>query len=228
MSTVTGATRRDVANEEPKAARFEQVIYWITANRDDFDVPRFKASLPSAVRNRDDLAVLIGSKDEAETPYHALFGWTISDEEIDLNIEYYAGPLRHLDGDSPHGDDTPDRDVDGPPAEELMRWLGEFFTVETVTAHAHVRYRYPAESREATFELKLATNAPLGAKLYGVALHLPTKPDGVVSVRLTRGGSDWYAELIGDRDLTFRNFSPIEETDALQTFITAFIREKTS
>lgn len=225
MLIVAVAPRCDVSSEESKAALFEQLIYWITVNRDDFDVPRFRASLPSAVRERDDLEVLIGTK-QTGNQYHALFGWTIGDEEVDLNIEYYAGPLRELEGESHETSDA--SDANGPPAEELMLWLGQFFTTETVTSHAHVRYRYPADSREATFELNLPNEAPLGAKLYGVALQLPTRPDGVVSVRLTRGGSDWYAELIGDRDLTFRTFSAIEEANALQAFLTKFLREKTS
>lgn len=219
--------RRDVFDEATKPALFEQIIYWITVSRDEFDVPKFRASVPSLVRDRDDVMVQIASEKNTVGPYHALFGWTIGDEEVDLNIEYYAGPLVEVSGEPP-ASDTNDKDADGPPAESLMLWLGQFFATETVSSHAHARYRYPAPLREATFDLSLAKEAPHGARLYGVALQLPSKPGGVVSVRITRGSSDWYAELIADRDITFRGFSPLAESNALETFLSSFLRETQS
>jgi hypothetical protein len=229
MPNSTAVPGREVSTEKVKEAPFEQIIYWITANRDDFDVPLFRASLPDPVRDRDDVAMLIASETELEGQFHALFGWTIGNEEIDLNVEYYAGPLPEVAGEpNSAGSDISTSDRDGPPAEDLMRWLGQFFATDTVTSHAHARYRYPAESREATFDLALTTESPYGAKLYGVALQLPTKPDGVVSVRFTRGKSDWYAELIGEREITFRDFSPINEGNVLQAFLSSFLRETTS
>ena len=220
---------REVSTEEVKEAPFEQIIYWITANRDEFDVPRFRDSLPDAVRDRDDVTVLIASEIELEGQYHALFGWTIGNEEVDLNVEYYAGPLPEIRGEAADAASDPSKsDRDGPPAEHLMGWLGQFFATENVTAHAHARYRYPGQSRAATFDLALMAEPPHGAKLYGVALQLPTKPDGVVSVRLTRGKSDWYAELIGEREISFRDFSPIDEGNRLQAFLGSFLRETTS
>ena len=208
----------DIVSQQ--ATPLEQIIYWVVANRDDFDVPKFRSALPKPFREKDDLDVFVASEGESEPRYHALFGWTITEEEVSLNIEYtVAPPPPGLD------EEKDDSETDGPPAEGLMPWLGQFFATESITSHAHARFRFPVDSRQTTFELSLAGEAPHDARLYGVALQLPTRPDGVVSVRLTRGGSDWYAELISDREVVFRDFSVSDESQRLASFLSSFLKE---
>ena len=191
----------------------------MTANRDDFDVSRFRSELPEAVRERDDLAVLIASEDNTAGSYHALLGWTITNEEISLNIEYRSGSLDTTEGE-PLGEE-----VKGPPAEALMLWLGQFFATDSIVAHAHARFRFAANSRDTTFNFALAGELPHSARLYGLALQLPTKPDGIVSVRLTRGQSDWYAEIVGEREVVFGEFSPLTESESIGRFLDLFLKE---
>jgi hypothetical protein len=202
--------------QAPFVDGFEQAIYWITVSRDDFDVSRFREALPGSVGQRDDVTVRIASNEHVG--YHAFFGWTVTDEDITFSIEYNKGQLAH-DGE----ENSIGPKEDGPPAEDLMRWLGQFFTTTSVTAHAHLRYRYSVENRQSTFPLSLATEPPCGAELYGVALRLSKKPDGVVSVRLTRSQSDWYAELICDRQVRFIDFSPLADAQQLLVLLGQFL-----
>jgi hypothetical protein len=187
---------------------FEQAIYWLSTNRDDFDVTRFRAALPPSERTEDDGFALVPPGDGEHGDFHAFFAWKITEEDIALNIDY------HIGAPGPAHDDLDSVDVEGgPKSEDLMRWLGQFFNTTAVGSHAHIRYRYPSESRQSTFRFSLASELPIEADLFGVALSLPNKPDGVSSVRFTRGQSDWYAEATCEREITFATFSP--STDAL-------------
>lgn len=213
----------DKINSGPIPEGLEQAIYWMSAGRDDFDIFGFRAALPKQVRDEDDSAVLVAPSNDA-SEYHAFFAWNMDDEEVNLSVEYRVGKMEHAHV-SGGAEDT---DVeDGPSADHLMAWLGKFFKDKDVPSHLHVRYRYPYESRKSTISFSLGNASPLpgNAEIYGIALRLPDKPSGATSVRLTGESSDWYAEIIADRDVNFIEFSPFADATMLQAVLRTFLED---
>jgi hypothetical protein len=76
--------------------------------------------------------------------------------------------------------------------------------------------------------MALTSALPAEAELYGVALRLRNTPDGITSVRLTRGLSDWYVEITYDRELRFADFEPINDAATLLPTLALFLTEKRS
>jgi hypothetical protein len=192
---------------------FDQILYWIKPSVDDFDVPAFRQALPSAVRERDRAVVSLAPRAGTEGRYHAFFAWVIGPEDVMLRIDYHYGPMEEA------------VDEHEPYAEELMQWLAQFFNTDSVTAHAHVRLRYSTATHTSKMPLILATEAPTEAELYGVALRLRAKPNGATSVRLTRGQSHWYAEVIGERPVPFAEFTPMDDVIAFREVLAMFVVE---
>jgi hypothetical protein len=200
-----------------------QVIYWMSAGRDDFDIFGFREALPEHVRDNDDSAVFVAPNSSA-SDYHAFFAWSVTDEEISLSVEYRAGKM----SDIAVFDDEEGEDVEaGPSADHLMAWLGGFFKDKSAPSHLHVRYRYPYDSRKSAIPFSIGGDSPLphNAEIYGVALRLPDKPGGATSVRLTQERSDWYAEVIADRDVNFAEFSLFADAASLQAVLRTFLVE---
>jgi len=192
----------------------EQVIYWLSAGRDDFDIFAFRAEVPEQVRDADNCAIVIGPSD-AESNYHAFFAWSVTDADVDLSVEYRVGKMS-ASGDTVVGPAT---------ADDLMAWLGKFFKDKSITSHLHLRYRYPNESRKSTIPFSFGSPLPASAEIYGIAVRLPDKPSGATSVRLTKESSDWYAEIIADSDVTFADFSPFADAASLQTVLELFLKD---
>lgn len=192
---------------------FDQILYWINTSVDDFDVPAFRDALPSAVKQRDRAVVSVAPRDGAGGKYHAFFAWTISSDDVTLTLDYHDGPMAHAAGEHE------------PYAEELMQWLAQFFNTESVIAHAHVRLRYSTATHGTKMPLALSTDVPSDAELYGVALRLRTKPHGATSVRLTRGQSHWYAEVIGERAIALTNSTPVGDVSVFREVLSLFVEE---
>jgi hypothetical protein len=208
----------------------ERLQYWLLTTRDDFDVARFREALPAVLRQSDSTSVLIESADEP-FPYGAMFAWAIFGDEVELTIDYQLNPIGHEidDGDRDDTDtaETEDEGEDSLPCpEHLMSWIGNFFGSNSASSHGHARYRYPGDQKQATFEMSLASELPTDAELYGVALRLRNSPNGITSVRLTRGLSDWYIEIIYDREIVFAEFTPLDDAASLLPTLEQFLREK--
>jgi hypothetical protein len=192
---------------------FDQILYWVNASVDDFDVPAFRAALPAGVRPRDNAAVSVAPRDGNQGTYHAFLAWTLGAEDVTLTIDYHDGPMAHAE------------DEHEPYAEELMSWLGQFFSTDSVTAHAHVRLRYSTATHRTKMPLSLSVEVPGEAELYGIALRLRAKPSGATSVRLTRGQSHLYTEVIGERTVSFAHFTPAEDVGVFRDVLAMFIEE---
>ncbi|MBV9494775.1 MAG: hypothetical protein JOZ54_11065 [Acidobacteria bacterium] len=208
-----GKTPATAPDHPDTVGPFDQILYWINTSVDDFDVPAFQLALPSGVKQRDSAVVSLASRDGVAGKYHAFFAWAVSSEDVALTIDYHDGPMDHA------------ADEKEPYAEELMRWLARFFNTDSVTAHAHVRLRYSTATHATKMPLALAAEAPADAELYGVALRLRTKPHGATSVRLTRGQSHWYAEVIGERPVVFANSTPMDDVSVFREVLSLFVEE---
>jgi len=223
-----------LADEATKALTvegLERLQYWLLTTRDNFDVGRFRESLPTVLRDSDGTSVVIESANEP-FPYNAMFAWAIFEDEVELTVDYHtSGPDSHA-SDERHDTQTESLDAheegpeDLPCPEHLMSWLGGFFGSNSAPAHGHARYKYAGERKQAKFEMSLASELPPDTELYGVALRLRNAPNGITSVRVTRGLSDWYVEVIYDRDVVFAELDPIADAASLLPILDDFLTEK--
>jgi hypothetical protein len=212
------ADEKPIASAHPAVSAdigtFDQILYWIYTSTDEFDLPTFRAALPEGVRNSDDDEVRCSPQEGQSGSYHAFLGWQIAEDELTLTVDYHVG------GMDPASDETE------PYAEGLLRWLAQFFSTPAVTAHVHVRLRYATAGTESKIPFALTVPLPYHADLYGVALALKEKPNGAMSVRLTRGQSYLYAEVVGERTIHLNRATPLDDVAAFREVLSAFVEEK--
>lgn len=213
MSEETKTVLDSLSVADRIADGFDEMLYWVSATSSTFDLPRFRSSLPKAVSDLDDSSVLVSSEDENGGRYHVFFAWVISGDTFKFNIEYHNGARkRAVDEREPY-------------AEDFMRWLGQFFSDKRVKCHMHTRFEFPLSKRQSIFPLTLTTELPDGVELYGVAMRLPSSPSGAASVKITRGRSNWYTEVVSDRHISFDEFSLDDDALESLTVLSTFLRE---
>ena len=198
------------------AGEFGEILYWVSVPLSDFDLASFRSGLPSSVSQLDDSTVTVNSKEENGGRYHVLFSWKVTSEDVRFRIEYHGSPGKRV------GEERE------PYAEDLMRWLGTFFSVSNIKCHVHARLEYPLDKRQTTFPLKLSTELPAGATMNGISLTLRANSQGASSVKMTRGKSHWYAEVVADRTLNFSDFSPYADETAASAVLGIFLGEHES
>ena len=123
---------------------------------------------------------------------------------------------------------VPAADEREPYAEDLMTWLGGFFGEASVASHSHARFQYDIKRRAIRFPLQLATPPPCDAEVRGIALRLPTKPHGADAVRLTLGGDNLYAEVIGAGTIEFSTYSLYRHVNLAVAVLDNFVKESAS
>jgi hypothetical protein len=201
---------------------FDQAGYWVSADQNAFDLSKFRTQLPRDSRDLDEAIAIITPLNPKRHRYHVLFAWSIAEDEFQFTVAYRRGRLEQDDYTGVYVEN-------GPNAEDFMQWFGQFFSVGSVKFHIHARFKYPLRKRVSKFPLTLSTKRlPAGAELSGVALRLTAAPNGVSSVRITKGQKHWYADVVSDRRITFKNFSPYVDAEASLTVLGMFIAERPS
>ncbi|HSY50378.1 MAG TPA: hypothetical protein VLC46_16320 [Thermoanaerobaculia bacterium] len=205
----------DSLSTDSAAGAFEEMFYWITVARDKFDMPKFRDGLPASLRDRDTSEVLASPKDELRGKYHAFFAWNVQASLVQFQLTYRNGAMQHIAGETE------------PYAEELMKWLGGFFESATVACHIHAQFEYPLASRHSAVPISVPSDLPCGAVFSGLALRVPTSPNGVSSIKWTQGESHWYAEVVATRTINFEAFTPYEDASALSAVLDMFLARGT-
>jgi hypothetical protein len=205
--------RAPVVKSSDTADGLQRVRYWLYATRDDFDLERFLAATPALNSEQPDLFLFFSPRDGKNGKYHVRLEWEVRARRIELRIEYINRPMRR------------EADEKEPYAEDFMRWLGGFFKTDTAPCHMHVHFRYGAGERDSTFPLQLRAAAPSEAILTGVSLRLPNAPEGIQAVRLTRGTSRWYGEMIGEGSIRFDDYSLNANVSAAGAVLSHFLKE---
>jgi hypothetical protein len=195
----------------------DEIRYWIYASREKFDVHKFIAAL--------------GEKSDqsyyecAFVPHDPAIGYNVSiamwpgDQEITLQL-VYSTEISSRRRKKKVKDS-------GPPVEELGDWLAQFFKYENTEGHIHGHFSYPLESRVSKFPLPLKTSIE-DAEIDGVSLRLPTQPEGVMRVRVTQGDKEWYVEVVADRRITLKGFTPHLDVKALASVVNTLLEERKS
>lgn len=195
---------------------FHDIQYWIRVSADKFDIEKFRSALGPKARHRDYFSVPIAPTDPESGDYHVLADWEIRKDEIRFRIEYLPGPKKH------------EEDEHEPYAEGFIEWLGGFFKHENAQAHFHARFEYQLEAKQSKFPLPLKTALEGAPEIEGISLRLPAKPNGIFRVRLVQGKTVWYVEVVADRRITFKGFTPYPDIQACESVISTLMEDKKS
>ncbi|HUP59277.1 MAG TPA: hypothetical protein VNA69_02530 [Thermoanaerobaculia bacterium] len=194
---------------------FELLQYWLRTSKVDFDLAKFNGSLSPDDSNADDF-VTVAPRDGERGHYSIVCSWNERGEDVEFTIDFVNEAWRHTTDEQP------------PYAEDFIRWLGQFFRHPSVRTHLHARFRFPIDARDTTFPLILTTGLPNGAQLNGVSIKLADDPEGVLTVQMLRGQSEWYADVASERNMTFSEFSPYVDIDASVAVLRDFLAERSS
>lgn len=210
-------------SEEPKtvsgslsaakfADGFRDMYYLISSTKDEFDVSKFRAYFGDEPHILEGSCVIVAPKDEKTGAYFIHFQWQkLTGAKLNFRVEYWKGSRAH------------EHEEREPFAEDFMAWLAQFFKSPAVESHLHARFRYRLSSRNSAFPLPRATTLPDGAELYGIVLRLTANRDGVTTVRLTQGKTDWLVEAVANHMLEFNGFEPFRDVDLLAATVSKFL-----
>lgn len=203
----------EVAPHGARSNTFERMSYWVSTDREAFDVELFRSRLPESVRASDDDSVAAAPKDEQNGEYNVRLYWKITEADIRLRLDYHWGATTHGINETE------------PFAEDFMRWLGQFFHSKNVPFHIHAYFEHLLSELQSTFPMKMATDLPGGATLTGVSLTMPSGFAGASSVKITRGRSRWYTEVVSDREVTLADSTPTGEAALSRSALSVFLKE---
>lgn len=192
----------------------DEIGYWIYTSREKFDVQKFRAALGAKDQNYYDCTITPRDSSIDYSVHVAMFA---EEEEVTVQLVF----------SSKEASSKAKGKQAGPYAEEFGEWLGQFFKYDTTQGHMHGHFSYPLASRQSKFPLPLKTSIE-DAEIDGVSLRLPTKPEGVIRVRVTQGKQSWYVEVIADRRITFKGFTPHSDVRALASVINTLLEERKS
>jgi hypothetical protein len=193
----------------------DEIDYWLYTSREKFDVSKFCSAV--GVKDEDYYDCTITSRDPASDYSMHVMMFADEEQEVTIQLSYSRREAARK---------TRGKQV-GPYVEEFGEWLGQFFKYETTQGHMHGHFSYPLASRQSKFLLPLKTNIE-DAEIDGVSLNLPTKPEGVIRVRLTQGKRNWLVEVIADRRISFKDFTPHADVRALASVINTLLEERKS
>jgi len=192
---------------------FEEMIYWITVSRDKFNLTAFRDALPESLRILDTAQVMASPRDELDGDYHTFFAWEVAADEVSFQVTYHRGGMARV------------KDERQPFADDIMKWLGGFFSSSHVACHIHAYFEYALARRRSVVPMPVDVKLPLGATLSGVAVRVPTSVDGVSSIKWTQGESRWYAEVVATRTVTFATYAPYVDSSALGAILEMFLEQ---
>lgn len=214
MSETTTTTTTSLSDGQGLTRNFERLSYWLRTSKGDFEIVRFRESFSED--SHSDNYVLVAPRNGERGRYSVICSWIELDEDIELNIEFVNEAWKH----------APDERE--PYSEDFVRWLGQFFKNPSVKSHLHARLQFPLDTRETTFPLKLEASLPSGAMLNGVSVRLAQNSLGVITIQIIRGQSEWYAEIVSERDMTFSEFDPYADVGASMVVLADFLAERPS
>ena len=180
--------------------RCDSISYRFKVSLDKFKIDELRAAVHVDENIKRSFHV-INTRDSGTADYHAHFEWRIREkqQEITIEITYIASPVKSKPGE------------DEPFSENVMQWAGGFFRHEDANARIHSDFNFEAE--EATlswFPLPWRTKiASLGseAMLDGIAVALPSQPDGVSRFFLSQVKDSVFVGIESERRVKFADFS---------------------
>jgi hypothetical protein len=188
----------------------DEIRYWIYVSHEKFDVSKFRAALGAGSETY--CNAFFASAD-ATVDYTLRVAIWDEKPEVTIQLRYSTASS---DGNRKKAQRT------APRLEEFGTWFGQFFKYESTQAHMHGHFSYPLASRTSKFPLPLKMNIE-DAEIDGVSLQLPSEREGVGHIRLTQGNEEWYVEVVADRRMAFKDFTPHSDVKALASVLDTFL-----
>jgi hypothetical protein len=154
----------------------------------------------------------VNTRDSKIADYHAHFEWSVRDklDEVRIEITYIAKSVKSKPSE------------EAPFAEDLMRWVGQFFKHQDANARIHSDFEFDAKTAALSwFPLPLRTKIThLGdAILDSIAVALPSQPDCVSRFFLSEIKDALFVGIESERRVTFSEFSLDKELQAEKAFV---------
>ena len=201
--------------DELSSYGLDEIKYWIFTSREKFNAAKFRTALGA---KDDKHCECILTSHDPKTTYGLQIAMWDEDREITISLVYSSVVSEKAKRQARHSE---------PYLEDFGDWLGRFFKYESTQGHMHGHFSYPLASRASKFPLPLKTSIE-DAEIDGVSLKLPTTPQGVVRVRLTQGDEEWFVEVVADRKMVFRGFTPHSDVRALASVVNTLLEERKS
>lgn len=207
------------ADSQLELSGFTHGYYLISATTDKFDFEHFASSLTKLGHSDaigKDIA-FFGAEDVDLSPYYVVASWFTDENDINFRIEYALGVMPRAKGEL------------GPHAEHFMEWFGQFFKYNTAQSHMHAYFEHTLKTRQSRYPLPIKTSLPGDTEpfeIFGITLRIPSKPSGVTSLRLTKGKTHWFTEVIANRRIAFRGFALNDDASALAAVVETFLEGK--
>jgi len=162
---------------------------------------------------------VVNTQDSEIADYHVHFEWGVRNklDEVKLELDYVATPVK------PKSEDRE------PFAENVMRWLGQFFKHEDANARVHSDFEFDAKTAVLSwFPLPLRTKiTQVGdAILDGVAVALPSQPDCVSRFFLSEIKDTLFVGIESERRVKFADFLLDKELQTEKAFVDKIIEVK--
>lgn len=156
-------------------------------------------------------------KDHAKHHYHVHFDGTFSNDEVDFTVDYY----NHIGDPGPR---------DGPSAETMMRWLGQFFRVTRWRGTLlYARFEKSHRRWKSRFNLPFKvtlSGSDLEVAIEGISLSAPPKNRyQVVHGWLDRHPKHLSVAVLISRDVDFNKFTIDDEIVVCNEAIKLLVEE---
>jgi len=191
----------------------EEILYRIKITHDKFDYAEFTKALGASPDPGEWGDVVCPSKN---ADFHVHIAWTDQKTLIRLQIGHYT--------DAPESSLIPKNIVY---AEECMKYVGQFFKNDHAQAHIHADFDFES-GKQSKFPLPLRTTiGACKAEIDAIGLKLSEAPSGVSQLWIVqRKDGGLTAQLYGDRQVVFRNFSVADDIKGLVSVIDGLTEDR--
>jgi hypothetical protein len=222
--TVTSVQMREKEKKPFSTLRCERVEYEFSASLEKFDLEKFisAASMLTGApleKGTYRLNSVANTHEVKHTDYHVHLSCNWAKGKFRTSLAYVEGVSKA---------DPTDQ---GPFAEDVMQWFGQFFSAEEVSAEVSATFDYPRKKLGLLLPIPMripviGRQADLPeVEAFGMALNLPSKPQGAREVYATSLPDAILLSVIADRNIEFHDFDLHRDLTALSSVARLFLEE---
>ncbi len=197
-----------------------ELSYRITMPSGKFKVDNFAEAIGGVSVSEGWNSVLLVSRNIKQDDYHIHVFWEPDDDDpskTKLQVDYHAWP--------PETDESEKHHVS---ADNFFDWIAQFVEGDSVNAHIHAEFEYPAEewqSRMMALPIKVPFDGKTAA-IEGLSISLPSAPEGVSQSWVVWDKKKLKLQIFADRAIYFKRFTPHDDVDALNSVVMKLIGER--
>lgn len=185
----------------------ESVAYHFTFTGGIFAVDKFREAI--SLKKRTSWAAGVYPKNQS-VGYHVHFNGNFHDDKVNVDVEYWKGAHR------PH--------VEGPIAESIMAWLGEFVKESSYQAMVTITFEKPSANWRARFNLPFkVTMDGREVIIDGISVVFPKNEFSAKTGFLQRYDNTFGATQFFERAINFSSFDIASEIETMNSALTLFM-----